>query len=132
MSSDVTQENRSKRWERPARFLVFGSVNTLIAYLLYLLLLQLLPYVLAYSIAYVVGIFTSYCLNARFVFNQKLQVAAALRYPVIYIVQYVLGLGLLYALVERAGMPEVIAPFVIAILMIPVGYLLSRYIITTK
>lgn len=118
------------RWRRPARFLVFGSINTLVTYGFYLLLLQVLPYAVAYSISYVAGIFTSYAMNARFVFHQKLHLGTALRYPAIYVVQYLLGISMLFVLVEIFHMSEALAPFLVAILLIPAAYLLSRHVIT--
>ena len=114
------------------RFVVFGSLNTLIAYLLYLALLLFLPYPIAYSVSYVCGIFISYVLNATFVFHEPLRISRALQYPVIYVVQYVLSMGLLYVLVELLHFDKVVAPFVIASAMIPIAYLLSRYIITRR
>ena len=116
-------------WREIARFVFFGASNTLIAYGLYLVLLLFLPYPVAYTISYVCGIFVSYYLNATFVFNERLRLARALQYPLVYVVQYIFGMSMLYVLVELLHISKVLAPFVVAIVMIPIAYRLSRYII---
>ena len=118
-----------QRWGQLARFVFFGSLNTLLAYGLYLLLLLVVSYPLAYTASYVAGIFISYWLNARFVFRQKLKVKNALQYPSIYVIQYVVGISLLYVIVEMAQISRVIAPFIVALAMIPLAYHLSRHVI---
>ena len=123
------QSTQGSRWREILRFLLVGATNTLIAYSLYLVLLLFLPYLFAYSVAYVCGIFVSYYLNARFVFNERLRVSRALQYPLVYVVQYVAGVAVLYLLVELLRLSKVVAPFLVALLMIPIAYHLSRYII---
>ena len=120
---------RSSRLREIMRFVVFGAINTLSAYLLYVALLTFLPYAAAYSIAYVLGIFFSYWLNAKFVFREKLRLSAALQYPVIYAVQYVVGLTGLYLLIERTRVSAAVAPFIMALVTSPLAYLLSRFVI---
>ena len=131
-SRSRTAAGLAKRWREFALFVFFGSLNTLIAYAIYLLLLLVVSYPIAYTISYTSGIFISYCLNARFVFKERLRLGKALQYPGIYVIQYVLGMSLLYLFVEVAGMSSILAPFVIAILMIPVAYRLSRFIIKRR
>lgn len=110
-------------------FLVFGGINTLASYAIYLGGLSLVPYPVAYTISFVAGIFISYCLNSLFVFREKLRISKALQYPMVSIVQYVVGIGLLYLLVEFAHVSKLIAPFAVVLLLLPLTYRLSRYII---
>jgi putative flippase GtrA len=110
-------------------FLLFGVINTLLTYGLYLLLLLAVSYPAAYSASYVVGIFLSYVLNARFVFREPLRLSKALQYPVVYIVQYFLGLGLLYLMVEVFHLSEVVAPLAVVLMTVPCTFVLSRYVI---
>src|SRR5437868_5451334 len=77
------------------RFLISGGTNTILTYLIYVGLVLVLPYPVAYTITTILGIFSSYILNARFVFRRKLSLTVALQYPLVYVVQYVLGLCLL-------------------------------------
>lgn len=111
------------------RFVFFGGVNTLLGYVIYALLLLFLAYPVAYTLAYVLGIFISYYLNTRFVFKEKVRWTKALQYPLVYLVQYLSGVGLLYVLVEIFHTSKLVAPVLIVLLTVPVTYLLSRLII---
>ena len=113
-------------------FLFFGSVNTLVAYGLYLILLLFLPYPVAYTVSYASSILISYCLNAKFVFNEKLKASTALQYPIIYVVQYLLGMLILHLLIEVCHVSKFAAPFVVALLTIPVAYKLSHFVIKRR
>lgn len=114
------------------KFIFFGVVNTALGYVIYVILLLFLAYPVAYTIAYVSGIFLSYYLNSRFVFKREMRLSKAMQYPVVYIVQYVLGISLLYLLVELCEINKVIAPVLIVIVTVPVTFLLSRFIIKRR
>jgi putative flippase GtrA len=121
-----------RKWLRDhefARFLISGAVNTVTTYLIYVGLVLFLPYPVAYTITTALGILLSYYLNARFVFRQPLRLSAAVRYPAVYGIQYVLGLGLLYFLVEVGHLSKFIAPVFIVLATVPVTFVLSRLII---
>ena len=111
------------------RFLIIGTVNTVVTYLIYVGLVVFMPYALAYTITMALGIYLSYFLNARYVFRSKLNLASALQYPAVYLVQYLLGLLLLYLLVEKLGVSKFLAPLLIVCITVPVTYVLSRHII---
>ncbi len=110
-------------------FVVVGCVNSLISYLIYIAALLVLPYSIAYTIAYGAGIFTSYAMNATFVFKRELRLSTALQYPLSYLIQYLAGLGLLHLLITDLGVSKYLAPLLVAVLLIPVGYATSRFLI---
>lgn len=114
------------RWEF-ARFLLAGATNTLLSYLLYLFLLEFLAYLLAYSVAYCIGIAISYFLNVYFVFNKRASLASFAKFPIVYVIQYCLGAGMLWLFVDRAGMAPAIAMIGVIIVTIPVTFLASRF-----
>ena len=120
-------------WGTPRRelaaFVFFGAVRTVLGYGIYLLLVLFLAYPTAYTVSYVAGIFISYYLNARFVFREKLRLSKALQFPIIYLAQYLIGLGSLYFLVEVTHVSKFFAPILIVIITVPCTYLLSRYVI---
>src|SRR6185312_6728092 len=82
-----------------AAFLWCGAINTIVFYLLYLLLLQFIHYMVAYSVTFLLGVISSYCLNTYFVFKVRFSWHKLLQYPVVYVIQYLLGLFLVYILV---------------------------------
>ncbi len=111
------------------RFLLVGAVNTVSSYLLYLLLLAFFPYLIAYTLAYCIGIVISYFLNVRFVFRRQVSLASFLAFPVVYLIQYCLGALILWLLVDSAGIaPEFAMAGVIAI-TVPITFLTSRFVL---
>ena|SRR5437660_3805735 len=114
------------------RFVFWGGVNTLTGYLIYAFLLLFFPYLVSYSVAYVLSIFISYFLNSKFVFNEKLRLRKALKYPLVYLNQYVLGALSLYLLVHFLKIDKLVAPLFVVVLTIPATYFLSRRIVRGK
>jgi putative flippase GtrA len=104
------------------RFIVCGAVNTGVTFIIYVCLLWFVSYAVAYTISYAAGIFISYWLNAKFVFQEPLSISRALQYPLVYLVQYLLGLALLFLLVEIAHLSSVVAPLLVVILTLPVTF----------
>jgi len=111
------------------RFLVMGGANTLVAYAVYLLLLNWMRYELAYTIGYAVGIAMAYVLSAGFVFRQPLRRRSATRFPLIYVVQFLVSFALLRIAVEWLHMPAWLALGFAVIATIPVTFVLSRWVI---
>ena len=115
-----------------ARFLLSGLLNTVITYLLYLGFLQICSYRIAYTMAFVLGVFISYGLNAVFVFRSGVAIRSLIRFPVVYIAQYVLGLVIVASLVEFAEIAAWIAPIFAIIVTVPMTFILSRTIFAFK
>lgn len=113
-----------------ARFVICGIINTLVTYLIYLGCLYRVSYAIAYTISFVSGIFISYYLNSRYAFRQEMSWRKALKYPAVYLAQYLLGIGSLYLLVELIGVSKVIAPVFVVLITVPATFLLSRRVIT--
>lgn len=112
------------------KFALVGVLNTGVTYLFYLLLLNILPYTTSYLVSYVLGIFFSFVLNSKFVFNSKITLAKFLKYPVVYIVQFLLNWVFLFVLVDKLSIEEKIAPLLVTVISIPITFLLTRYILT--
>ncbi|HXU93892.1 MAG TPA: GtrA family protein [Gallionella sp.] len=111
------------------RFLLVGGANTVSSYLLYLLLLGFFPYLIAYSLAYCIGIVISYFLNVRFVFRQRVSLQSFLAFPVVYLIQYGLGALVLWLLVDNAGVSPALAMAGVIAATIPVTFLTSRFVL---
>ena len=110
------------------RFLIMGGTNTVVAYAIYLLLLQWMRYEIAYTIGYAVGIAMAYGLSAVFVFRKPMQKRSALRFPLVYLAQFLVSLALLRLAVEVIHIPQWLALGFAVVLTIPVTFLLSRWI----
>ena len=122
----------STPWREFPTFVFFGAVRTVLAYGIYLLLVLFIAYPVAYTVSYASGVFISYYLNARFVFREKLRLSNALQYPVVYLLQYLIGLALLYLLIDVAQLSKLLAPIFVVILTLPCTYLLSGYVIKAR
>jgi putative flippase GtrA len=114
------------------RFLIAGAVNTGLTYIFYLCLFVLMPYVWAYSIAYVGGICLGYFLNAYWVFEEAPGLRSATTYPLAYGINYMLGVAVLWLLVELMDVPKGIAPLIVVAVSVPVMYGLTRSIFQGK
>lgn len=114
---------------RFSRFLVSGALNTVASYALFLLLLLWLPYLAAYTIAYLAGIASSYLLMTTFVFRTPPRLATAIRFPLVYVVQYAVGSGVIVALVEWWNVRASIAAIVAIVVSIPFVYVTSRLLL---
>ena len=71
----------------------------------------------------------SYYLNSRFVFKREVSLTKALRYPIVYLVQYLLSISLLCILIEIFSLNKLIAPALVILITIPATFFLSRFII---
>ena len=112
------------------KFLITGSLNTILTYVIYLLLLIVIKYTYAYSISFVCGIVFSYIMNLKYVFSVSNSRKKIFIYPFIYLFQYILSLMLLIFIVEILRISQEIAPFIIVIVLIPITYFLNKTIFT--
>lgn len=111
------------------RFLVMGGANTIVAYAIYLLLLNWMRYEFAYTIGYAIGIAMAYVLSSRFVFRQPFRRRSAARFPLVYVAQFLVSFVLLRIAVEWLRVPEWLALGFAVVATIPVTFVLSRWII---
>jgi len=114
-----------------ARFLVAGAINTVASYAVFLVLLEVMSYLAAYTISYVFGVVISYLLLTSFVFRTPRRVVTALRFPLVYIAQYLVGTAVMVLLVETWGVRAPVAAIAAIVASIPVSFLLSRTILRT-
>ena len=119
------------RLRRLVSFVIGGGLNTGVTYLIYLLLhLQLrLSYQLAYLLAYAAGIAFSYCFNSKVVFKKRMSWRGLLVFPAVYVVQYAVSALALALIVERGLMPEWAAPLLVAVLTLPLTYVLTKLVV---
>lgn len=113
-----------------ARFLLAGAANTLLTYLLYLFLLEFFAYLLAYSITYCTGIALSYFLNVYLVFKQRASFASFVKFPIVYAIQYGLGVAILWLLVDMAGISPAMAMIGVIVATVPVTFIAIRFMLS--
>lgn len=118
-----------QNWREYFGFILVGGANTLITYGLYLLLLLVFPYKWSYSLAFAGGIIISYGLNSRYVFQEPVSLVKFIKYPLVYVVQYLLGMLILYVCIDLLGISQWLAPLVVIALSLPVTFIMSKMII---
>ena len=108
------------------RFLIAGAINTLVTYVLFLALSSVLHHAIAYTIAYVAGIGLAYVMAASFVFGAGFTAKSAARFPVVYLIQYLFGLGALALLIDWLGMSRQLAMLLVVATSLPLTFVLSK------
>ena len=111
------------------RFLIAGGVNTVVTLLLFEGLRRIAPYLLAYSVVYVAGIGISYVLNTSFVFRRRKTVRTAALFPLVYVAQYLLGMLLMWLLVDHAGFGPTASAAIVIVISVPLTFVLSRTVL---
>lgn len=114
------------------RYVLAGGFNTTVTYAAYVALLPFVGYTISYTVTYAAGIVLAYYLSARFVFRRPLQWRHAIQYPLVYLLQYGLGITLTTALVECVHLNAKIAAAVAILLTVPFTFWLSRWIIKRR
>lgn len=115
-----------------ARFLVSGGVNTAVTYALYLALLPFVSYQVSYTVAYCAGIVIAYLFNRHLVFFGHRGVLSVVLLPLVYLIQYLISLAVLWLWIGKAGLSASMGPLVVIALTVPVTYLLSRKIFSAR
>lgn len=110
------------------RFLCGGAVNTAATYALFVGLSFALTSQVAYTISYIAGIGFSYLINTFLVFRARASLRSAIQFPVVYLVQYILGLIVL-TLLTRMELDSRLAMLLVITLNVPVTYVLTRFVI---
>ena len=111
------------------RFVIAGGINTLFTLALYWLLLTWFEYRLAYTVSFVVGIVSGFALNTYVVFRVSWSWMRLLAFPSVHAVNYVVGLAIVWLGVRVVGIDERIAPVVAAVVVIPLNFLMTRFVV---
>lgn len=108
------------------RFIIGGSVNTLLSYAVYWLLLLWLSYPYAYTISFAAAILTGFAINTHFVFCAKWSWRKLAAFPFIQALSYGLGLATITISVRCLGIDTRLAPLVATTVVIPATFILTR------
>lgn len=114
------------------KFIFSGGLNTLVTYVVYLILLNIFSYKLSFTISYILGIVLSYALNRYWVFKTTGTIKRIILFPGIYLIQYLFGLLVAFVWVEIVGLGEKTAPLASIALSIPITFFLTRLLFKSK
>ena len=121
------------------RFAIVGALATAIHYGLYLLIVwandigedETLYTNIAYSIGYVVAWCVNFYLSAHFTFQSNTSLKRGIGFALSHGVNYVLHIIFLN-LFLWLGLSETIAPIPVFCIVIPINFILVRYVFTSK
>jgi putative flippase GtrA len=108
------------------RFVVGGGANTLLSYAIYWLLLLWLSYPLAYTISYGAAILTGFAINTLFVFRTRWSWRKLAAFPLLQLLNYLMGLGVVAICIRYIGVDVRLAPVLATVVVLPVNFLLTR------
>lgn len=111
---------------RGIRFLVSGGMNTAATYGIYLLLLNWLGYGPSYSVAFAAGILMSYFANRYFVFRAHQGIKTVLLFPLVYLLQYLVGLAVLWIWINLLDWDARLGPLATILISLPLTYVVSK------
>lgn len=112
------------------RFLVTGALNTIVTFGIYVVLKTVFNYQIAYLLSFLSGILFAYFMNVVFVFKKSLSLRTFIRFPFVYVIQYIAGAILLELLVHMLGFSATFAPLFVIVFTLPLTFLLSRFVLS--
>ena len=115
-----------------ARFLLSGGLNTLVTYGIYLALLRFMSYRISYSLAFMIGIAIAYLLSRYFVFVMPSAGKRGILFPAIYLLQYLVGLLVVFLWVDILQLHVALAPLASLIITIPITFVLTRWVFEVR
>lgn len=107
-------------------FAMTGILSTLIMFGLYVVLYHFINYQYAYLIGYTISVIALYFMN-MFVFKGIMSLQTFLEFPLIYLLQYVLGAASLEFTVWL-GFSVTYSPLLVVIVLLPLTFLLNRIV----
>ncbi|MDR7281987.1 putative flippase GtrA [Pseudomonas corrugata] len=96
------------------------------------MILLFLPYKISYTISYIFGIGIAYALNRVFVFKGHQGIKSVALLPLVYLIQYLFSLLIVWVWVEKLGYDQRVAPLIAIMTTIPVTFMLSKLIFSKK
>ena len=110
------------------RFLLVGSVNTVLTGALFLALSSVTTPELAYTVAFVVGVVFAVMVTPRLVFRARASRSQRVRYAGWYLSVYVLGLGVVYVLHDRFSVGTAVIAVITFVLTAGLSFLGARFL----
>lgn len=128
----MTISSNAVRAGEVLRFLLVGGFNTLATLCIYWLLLPLVGYAVAYSISFVMGVLSGYALNTWLVFKTHWSWRRLMAFPLVHVVNYVLGMGVIWMAVDVLGLDARLGPVAAVLVTLPVNFFLTRRLIAGR
>lgn len=113
------------------RFGIVGSIAAIIHYAIYLILLYVFSPSVSYTIGYIISFCFNFILTNVFTFKTQPNLKKGIGFIVSHIVNYGLHIALLNFFLYLS-LPEKYAPIPIYVIVIPINFLLVRFVFKSK
>lgn len=113
------------------RFIIVGVLATAIHYGIYFLLCLFILPVLAYTVGYVVSFFCNFYLSVLFTFKTQPSIRKGIGFGLSHIINYLLHIALLSLFIVLGVSPRW-APFPVFVLVVPVNFMLVRFVLKSR
>lgn len=120
-----------RKYQEIIRFCIVGTLATGIHYGVYLLLNKFVLVWLAYSIGYAISFVFNFYLTSVFTFKEKATVRKSIGFVFSHLVNYFLHI-LFLSLFIWMGVGENYAPIFVYLIVIPINFLLVRFVFKSK
>ncbi len=124
-------DNKGKDKGQFIRFLIVGTVATAVLYAVYYGLNYVLNHNIAYTIGFVISFMVNYLMTTIYTFKSKLSFKKFVGFGVQQISNYVLQIGFLNFFLWL-GMSEKLAPLPVFVIILPINYILLRFVYKKK
>lgn len=112
------------------RYLFFGGANTALTFLIYAgLILVNVHYLVANSIAWIVGITVSFLFNSKYVFKRNMSLRRFINFSLANGVSYFVSSGFLILTVRGFGMDPIFASFLAIPVVVTSNYVLFKLVV---
>lgn len=119
------------KYQEIIRFCIVGTLATGIHYGIYLLLNRFILVWLAYTIGYVISFICNFYLTSVFTFQSKATINKGIGFIVCHLINYILHLLFLNFFIW-VGVVKNYAPIPVYLIVIPINFLLVRFVFKTK
>lgn len=115
------------------KFSIVGVSNTIISLVTYYIFIYFnFNYLFANTIGFIIGVLNSYLWNRKYVFyykktNKLSEAKTIIKVFISYGITLLLSTGLLYLLVNKFQISNVIAPLINVLITTPINFLLNKY-----
>lgn len=120
-----------RKYQEVIRFCIVGTLATGIHYGIYLLLNRFILVWFAYTIGYAISFICNFYLTSVFTFQSKATIKKGIGFIICHLINYILHLLFLTFFIWM-GVEENYAPIPVYLIVIPINFLLVRFVFKTK
>ena len=112
------------------KFGFVGIANTILSYVLFVVLIKLsVYYLLASTVSFVIGTMFSYVLNSRYTFKNPISLWVYVRFFAVNLISLCVSLLMLFILKQLLGFNVYFAQIAVILVRFPIVYIVNREVV---